>query len=215
MLTNSFFIEADAKPKPKPAHKVVLLGPRHAKSIHLLIETVRASLPEEERIFLKPRSHGSISAHFAAYNPVFGILSPTGQVIGCALLCPLKDATDEHNIQNYPAENLLPGHWALQSVARHPAYEGQGIMGLLLDKAKDHATANPHVEFMIAKVNGRNVKSQAGFAKAGFTQAAQGQDHASGQPVVYLGMHTGSGLAQHGGHSLQLGNDERACTPLS
>jgi hypothetical protein len=83
-------------------------------------------------------------------------------------------------------------------------------MNLLLDAAKNHAKANPQVNFMIAKVNGRNVKSQGGFAKAGFEQAAQGLDHASGQPVVYLGLHTGSGLAQHGGHSLQLGHDDPA-----
>lgn len=210
MLTQTFTPEALAAPASKPAHKVVLLSPRHAKAVHLLIETVRAALPEDEKIFLKPRSHGSISAHFAGFNPAFGILTNTGQLIGCALLCPIGDAADEYNQLNYPAEHLLPGHWALQSVARHPAYEGQGLMGLLLDAAKNHAKANPQVNFMIAKVNGRNVKSQGGFAKAGFEQAAQGLDHASGQPVVYLGLHTGSGLAQHGGHSLQLGHDDPA-----
>jgi RimJ/RimL family protein N-acetyltransferase len=215
MLTQTFTPEATPTPKPKPAHKVVMLSHKHAKAVHLLIETVRATLPEDEKIFLKPRSHGSISAHFAGFNPAFGILTPTGQLIGCALLCPINDASDEYNQKNYPAEHLLPGHWALQSVARHPAYEGQGLMGMLLDAAKAHAAANPQVSFMIAKVNGRNAKSQEGFAKAGFTQAAQGQDHASGEAVVYLGLHTGSGLAQHGGHSLQLGQNDPAHTPFS
>lgn len=212
MLMKTFAPEA--APSTSATHKVIALSPKHAKAVQQLIETVRAALPEDDRIFLKPRSPANIAAHFAAFNPAFGILSPDGQLIGCALLCPISDATDDAAAANYPASHLLPGHWALQSVARHPAYEGHGLMGLLLDHAKGYAQANSQVAYVIAKVNGRNLRSQQGFLNAGFSAAAQGQDQASGEPVVYLGLHTGSGLAQHGGASLQSGNDDAAPAPF-
>ncbi len=194
---------------------VKLLGHRHSRAVHQLIIAARAGLTEETRHWLKPRSQGEISAHFASCNPVFGIMNGKGELVACALLKPLADAEDPANHLNYPAEALKDGHWAVQSLAVHPDYQGRGLMTRLLTHVTDYARTHPSIHSLIAKVNSRHTGSQQGFLNTGFTIAAQGQDHASGDPVVYLGHFTGSGLARTGGRPLQLGHDDPApASPL-
>ena len=197
----------------KPAYKAVMLGNSHIKAIVELIATTRQSLSEDELHFLKPKTPGQISAHFAAFNPAFGVFDENKKLIACGLLCPL-DPHDEHAAQNYPAQHLLTGHWALQSVARHPDYKGHGLMEVLLQQAKTYAETNPQIDYVVAKVSERNDKSQKGFLGAGFTVSCQGQDMQAGYPVVYLGLAT-EDIARRGAKPVQLGNDDiRSLTPI-
>lgn len=200
-------------PATKPAYKAVMLGNSHAKSIAELIEITRQSLPEDELHFLKPKSPGQISAHFAAFNPAFGIFDNNKKLIACGLLCPL-DPNDEHAVQNFPSQHLLSGHWALQSIARHPDYKGHKLMDIILNHAKTYAEANPHIDYVVAKVSDRNAKSKNGFLGAGFIVASRGQDMQAGYPVVYLRLAT-EDIARKGAKPVQLGNDDiRSHTPI-
>lgn len=212
MLSNTFATQSFPDQSDLPL-EVEVLDARHAKEVCLLIDTVRADLPEDKRHYLKPRSPEDISEHFTAFNPGFGIFDG-GKLVACALLCPIHDATSEYNQRNYPQDHLLPGHWAIQSVARHPAYKGLGLMEKLLDHAATYSRLHPNIDYVVAKVNANNTPSQKGFLGAGFDVAARGQDYASGEPVVYLGLSTGSGLARTTQKPVQLGNDDPSPAPF-
>lgn len=193
----------------KPAYKCVQLSPRHAKAISLLLAEARSNLAEDKKHWLKPKSAGEIGGHFAAYNPAFGVMHDQ-QLIACCLLRNLSDAGDETNRENYPVDELKDGNWAVQSVAVHPAFKNQGLMKLVVDHATAYAKSNPSFMNLIAKVNAENTPSQKGFLRKGFALVCPGQDFSSGDPVVYLGLHTGSGLARQPGSTLQSGYDEPA-----
>lgn len=209
MLNSAFTSEATATPAQlsAPVLTAVKLGRAHAPALAKLIAATREALPEEKRHHLKPKTVAQINAHFAAFNPAFGLLNKKGQLIACAMLCPL-DPQDEHAVQNYPAEHLMPGNWSLQSVAKHPDYKGHDIMPVLINHTKVYAKTNPQIDFVVAKVNSQNNPGKQILLKSGFAHATVGHDVASGDPVVYLGLYTGSGLARDAQTTLQSGYDE-------
>lgn len=174
--------------------------PLHAGHIDVicgLLEIVRLSLSEEQRHFLKPRSHENLSQHFIDQHGAIGILNGNGQLVACALLRHLGQSTDAYDRQNFPDHHFKYGHWAVQSVAVHPEYGSKGLMAALLGKLQDMAMDDPLTyQHFVAKVSRDNWRSGQGFTKMGFSVTSEARDPVLGHPVVYFGFTPSLGLAQ-------------------
>lgn len=158
------------------------LGKATFKEVVRILEDVRASLPEDERHFIKPQSLADLYNHHSRGFPVLGSVEmATGKIAGVLLITPSEGSDANPKLANYPQSVKECDTGIISSVATTPGYSGQ--MEPLLDQALQYAATG--LMAVWAKVSDENTRSSKRFTESGFVDKIHGYDPERNYAVTY------------------------------
>lgn len=164
--------------------KTVLLSEEDIPAFLALQSKVWASLPADEKHFLKVRTAEDLQTHFGYRMPIIGVKDEQGKLVAQCLLAYPTHVDAVRNIQGYPLQGREATTALMQSVAVDPDASGKGLTKMLMEAAKERAIMSGHTS-ILAKVADGNILSNLSFLRLGFKKACDGTDVAQGYNVTF------------------------------
>ncbi len=153
-----------------------------------LIETVRASLKEEEKVYLLPKTVDFMTKLHRAGNVVLGLRNEEGLLIGLTVVRKMHHWTDIPNFEGLPFIEFIYNQTPclLQSVCTHPEYRSMGLADRLLKSAEEWCLKKERSR-IVARIVIGNKGSLSAFERNEFEVLSEGIDKEDGYKFVYVG----------------------------
>ncbi|OIN87394.1 MAG: hypothetical protein AUJ12_01245 [Alphaproteobacteria bacterium CG1_02_46_17] len=153
-----------------------------------LIDTVRASLTEEQKVYLLPKTVDFMTKMHRAGNVILGLRNIQGQLISLTIVRKMEHWTDIPNFEGLPFIEFIYNQapCLLQSVCTHPDYRSMGLADRLLKMAEDWCQTKERNR-LVARVVVGNKGSLSAFARNDYDTLSSGIDKEDGYKFVYVG----------------------------
>ena len=104
-----------------------------------LIDIVRDSLTEEQKVYLLPKTIDFMTKMHRAGNVVLGLRNDKNELIGLTIVRKLNHWTDIPNFEGLPFIEFIYNQTPcmLQSVCTHPDYRSMGLADRLITAAEE------------------------------------------------------------------------------